>query len=211
MQIGFTLDALSAAGDRAWRLQNDGKWRPATFAEDARSGDRLDPGVEQIRDLVGRRLRRDRERGLLAQERPGMFDFLMRGIFAHAVVHRFSSPAIPERAQMIATLAALPPGTPWLLYLDLGGSFRALDTGVERIIGNLKIAVRGEIASAAGYVGAQAAVDTAYVELLYRQFLSGWLEHLKSRKPGVFVPDPEKLKEVADLHRMIEAITPERL
>ena len=126
-----------------------------------------------------------------------MFDFLARGIFAHAVLHRLSAAPVPDRDQMLATIRDMQPGTPWLMYLDVAGHFRALDTLHHRIIGNLDIAVRGEIASSAEFVGPKAADDDKLTGELWRQFLGGWLEHLNTSKMAVFVPDVEKLKEEA--------------
>lgn len=204
MKLGLTMDALSAAGDAAWRLQADREhWLPCPFAADLRPDDALLESPGEAVHLAGQRMKKDRVLGLKPTGRPGLFDFLMRGIFAHPVVHRFSPAPIPDKTRMVATLSDLAPGTPWLLYLDLGGNFRTLDSGAARIIGNLDIAVRGEIASAAGYVGAEAAADARLMDEIYRQFLAGWLEHLKSRRLGVFVTDVEKLKDEATLVQAI--------
>jgi hypothetical protein len=110
---------------------------------------------------------------------------------------------------MCDAIAALAPGSPWLVYLDLGGNFRALDSGTASIIGNLDIAVRGDIASSPDYVGPQAAADARLMAEMHRQFLAGWLEHLKSRRLGVFVPDVEKLKDEASLRQAIDTWQPE--
>ena len=204
MKLGLSMDALSAAGDHAWRLQDDRQhWQPCSFAADLRPGDALLATPDEAAPLAGQRMKKDKILGLKPAGRPGLFDFLARGIFAHAVVHRFSPAAIPDSKQMTATLAGLKPGSAWLLYLDLGGNFRALDSDSEPIIGNLNIAVRGEIASSAGFVGPEAAADTRLMDELYRQFLAGWLDHLKSRRPGVFVPDVEKLKDEQSLVQAI--------
>ena len=204
MKLGLSMDALSASGDVAWRLQADRQhWLPCPFAADMRPTDALLETPDEAARLAGQRLKKDKTLGLKPAGRPGMFDFLMRGIFAHPVVHRFSPAPVPDKAQMTATLADLTPGTPWLVYLDLGGNFRALDSGTTRIIGNLDIAVRGEIASASGYVGAEATADARLMDEIYRQFLAGWLEHLKSRRLGVFVTDVEKLKDEASLLQVI--------
>ena len=210
MQLAFTMDALDAAGRHAWRLQKDmRRWRACTFAEPARADDALLAGPAEAEKLHGRRLRRDRESGLIFRDKPGRFDFLMRGIFSHAVLHRFSAAPVPDKHQMLETIAALRPGTPWLVHLDVAGHFRALDTTSEGILGNLRIAVRGEIASAEGYVGKAAAADDTLMDLTYRQFLGGWLEHLQTGRMGVFVPDIEKLKEQADCLAAIHAWRPE--
>jgi hypothetical protein len=206
MKFGLSMDALSAAGDEAWRLQADHEhWRPCSFAADLRAGDAMIESPDEAVRLAGLRLKKDRALGLKPVGRPGLFDFLMRGIFAHPVVHRFSPAPIPDKPQMTATLTGLKPGTAWLLYLDLGGNFRALDSATTHIIGNLDIAVRGEIASSPGYVGTEAVADARLMDEIYRQFLAGWLEHLKSRRLGVFVPDVEKLKDEPALIRDIES------
>lgn len=204
MKLGLSLDALTASGEQAWRLQADRQhWRSCPFAADLRPDDALLETLAEAVPLAGQRLKKDKVLGLKPAGRPGLFDFLARGIFVHAIVHRFSPASIPDKAQMTAALAALAPGSAWMLYLDLGGNFRVLDSGSEPIIGNLNIAVRGEIASSAGYVGAEAAADTRLMDEIYRQFLAGWLEHLKSRRLGVFVPDAEKLQDEQTLLRAI--------
>ena len=206
MRLGLSLDALSAAGDAAWRLQADLQhWLPCRFAADLRSTDALIASPAEAARWAGQRMKKDKALGLKPVGQPGLLDFWMRGIFAHPIVHRFSPTPIPELAQMRDAIVALAPGAPWLVYLDLGGNFRALDSSISPIIGNLDIAVRGDIASASAYVGPQAAGDARLMDEFYRQFLSGWLEHLQSRRLGVFVTDVEKLKDEATLRQAIEA------
>jgi hypothetical protein len=159
-----------------------------------RVGDARIIASAEVEDWIGRRLKRDPELLLVPKEKPGMFDFLMRGTFAHAVPHRLSPAPVPDKAQMVNTIRQASPGTAWLLYLDLAGHFRMLDTAQDRIIGNAGIAVRGEIASGTGYVGKKAASADTIMDQTYCQFLAGWLEHLTTRRLGVFIPDAEKLE-----------------
>lgn len=204
MKLCFTIDALSAAGDDAWRLLADGEsWRACIFAEDAREGDAMPEDTAQVQQWAGQRLKKDKALLLTRQGKPGVFDFLMRGIFAHAIPHRLSPAPIPDKAQMTEAVREAAPGTPWLPYLDLAGHFRMLDSSLEPIIGNLNLAVRGEIASAAGYTGPEAADNADAMDTLYRQFLAGWLEHLNTRRLAVFIPDAEKLAPEEDLKRKI--------
>ena len=195
MNICYSIDALSPAGDKAWRLQTDNTWRPCTYADPLERNDARITDKAEAENWIGRRLKKDKETVLAPKDKAGKFDFLMRGIFAHAVMHRLSDAVLPDKGQMIHTIAELTPGTPWLLYLDAEGEFHALDTGHERIIGNLEITVRGEIASSENYIGPKAAADEKMMDDLYRQFLSGWLDHLKSSNMNVFVVDIEKLKD----------------
>jgi hypothetical protein len=206
MKFCFTIDALSAAGNEAWRLMADEqRWRTATFAEDVQSQDARLTEDEIVRGWMGRRLSRDKQLGLKPREKPGMFDFLMRGIFAHAIVHRFSPAPVPDKDQLASTMAKAQPGCPWLVYLDLAGHFQALDTRHESIIANTHIAVRGEIASSQDYIGPKAAEDAILVDEIYRQFLAGWYTHLVSRRLGIFVPDAEKLEDEDQLRKKILA------
>jgi len=209
MQLIFSIDALDAAGSHAWRLQDDQRsWRTCTYAEPLQAGDaRLDARAAER--LAGHRMQQDKDSGLTLRGKPGMFDFLMRGIFTHAVLHRLTEPPVPSRDNMLATIAGLEPGTPWLLYLDAAGHFRALDSNQSRIIGNLDIAVRGEIASSPAYIGAGAVTDEGLMDRTWRQFLGGWLDHLKSGNMAVFVPDVEKLREESAYLEQISACTPE--
>jgi len=209
LKLCYSIDALSPAGDKAWRLQQDHTWRPCAYAEPLQTGDARITDHLEVEDWIGRRLKKDKETVLAPQAKAGTFDFLMRGIFAHAVMHRLSSAAIPDYEQMVKCVATLEPGTPWLLYLDAGGNFRAIDTQATGIIGNLDIAVRGEIASAEAYVGEKAASDEILMRRTWVQFLGGWVEHLKSSNMGVFVPDVEKLKEADDYLEAIRTWTHE--
>jgi len=210
MKLCFSIDALAASGDRAWRLLADeSHWRPCTFAETLRADDACLTDRATLQSWTGRRLVRDRELLLKPRDKPGRFDFLMRGIFAHAIVHRMSAAPMPAMDDLQRCLATASPGTPWLIYLDLAGHFRAMDTQNSRIIGNPDIAVRGEIASAEGYVGEAAANDTAYVARLYQQFLAGWRTHLDTRRTGIFVPDIEKAGDLEAIRAAILAWEPE--
>ena len=211
MNIFFSIDALSAKGDKAWRLLEDMQhWRQATYAEPLRDGDARLNERGSADDWVGRRLVTDKELGLVAKARAGTFDFLMRGIFAHAVLHRLSSSPLPDKAQMRNVMEGLNPGTPWLLYLNPAGQFTAMDTRGAKIIGNLDIAVRGEIASSEDYIGPKAAANETMMNSLYHQFIAGWWEHLSTAQMAVFVPDVEKLKEESFYIEQIQAWTPER-
>lgn len=199
MKVAFSIDALEASGKHAWRLQNDMQhWRECVYAEPLSGSDASFTAPEEAEKLGGHRLQRDKDLGLVMGGKPGMFDFLLRGIYSHAVQHRLSPPPVPALHNMLEVIAGLTPGTPWLLYLDSSARFRVLDSSRERIIGNLHIAVRGEIASSPAYVGPQAVKDEALMDRTWRQFLGGWLDHLKSGSMAVFVPDVEKLQSEAD-------------
>jgi len=204
MNISFSIDALSPAGDKAWRLQHDQTWRTAIYAEPLQASDASITERSVAEDWAGRRMQKDKQATLIAKQKAGRFDFLMRGIFAHAVIHRHSAPPIPEQTQMEQLTAELTPGTAWLIYLNVAGQFKALDANLNKIIGNLDIAVRGEIASSPDYVGESAAQNSALMESTYRQFLAGWLEHLNSSNMAVFIPDVEKLKPTEDVIASIQ-------
>jgi len=203
MNVCFSIDALSPSGAKAWRLQQDQGWRECIYAEPLQAGDARITNKADAEAWLNLRLKQDKEHVLKAQKKAGRFDFLMRGIFAHAVLHRISSAPLPDKAQMIDCFRQLKPGTAWLVYLNIAGQFNAMDTGTTSIISNLDIAVRGEIASSEDYIGPKAAADTLMMDQHYHQFLAGWLEHLQSSNMHVFVPDLEKLKE---LDNYIEAI-----
>ncbi|MDX8401090.1 MAG: hypothetical protein R8K47_00515 [Mariprofundaceae bacterium] len=198
MRICYTIDALNARGDKAWRLREDGSWRDCTYAAPIVEGDWFTEDPDEAAAWQGQRLKRARDGRFVRKGRPGVFDFWMRGIFAHAVPHHLDAPAVPEFAQMLDTIRGLEPGRPWLLYLDPEGRFRAIDTSQSPIIGNLDIAVRGEIASGSEWVGPDAVGDETRMDELWRQFLAGWLEHLRTHRLGVFVPDVERLKPSAE-------------
>jgi len=212
MKFFFTIDALSAAGDKAWRLQQDQKsWRPCTYAESASEADARILETSESEGWTGRKLKTDKEHGLIIKEKAGRFDFLMRGIYSHAVLHRQSAAPLPGKDQMIDTIASLAPGTPWLVYLNVAGQFKAIDTNNSRIIGNLDIAVRGEIASSKEYIGPIAAEKESMMNVLFHQFIAGWWEHLQTSQMAVFIPDAEKLKEESFYVEKIQNWQPENL
>ncbi|GAV20271.1 hypothetical protein MMIC_P1235 [Mariprofundus micogutta] len=195
MKVSFSIDALSPSGAKAWRLlENDG-WRECIYAETLKDGDARITDKKSAEDWAGRRMKKDKQHGLIPQQKAGTFDFLMRGIFAHAVLHRESSAPVPAKEQMIQCFAAHKSGTPWLIYLNVAGHFAALDTSKVSIITNLDIAVRAEITSGDEYIGPKAAAKETMMNEIYKQFLAGWLDHLNSSNMNVFVPDPEKLKD----------------
>jgi len=211
MKIFFTIDGLSAAGDQSWRLQSDLKsWRTSTYAEPTEHTDAQIIERDTAESWVGRRLKKDKKFGLIAKDKAGTFDFLMRGIFAHAVLHRLSAAPLPNKEQMLDVMASLKPGTPWLLYLNPAGQFTAMDTQDAKIIGNLDIAVRGEIASSEDYIGPKAAKNETMMDNLYHQFIAGWWEHLSTAQMAVFVPDAEKLKEETFYIEKIQGWQPEK-
>ena len=205
MKLTFSIDALSPAGNKAWRLQDDHTWRTCTYAEPLQEHDARIDDKAKAEDWAGRRLQKDKDAGLIAKGKAGVFDFFMRGIFAHAVLHRLSAAPIPSKEQMIATTASLAVGTAWLIYLNAAGQFKAFDANNNKIIGNLDIAVRGEIASSAEYIGEEASQNSLLMDATYCQFLGGWLEHLKSSNMNVFITDIEKLKEPAEYLENISA------
>lgn len=209
MNLTFSIDALSPAADKAWRLQSDNTWRACIYAEPLQKNDARISSKSTAEDWSGRRMQKDKEQGLVAKDKAGMFDFLMRGTFAHAVLHRLSAAPIPDKAQMIQTTASLEPGTAWLIYLNTAGQFKAIDANNSKIIGNLDIAVRGEIASSADYIGDKAALKEELMHNTYLQFLGGWLEHLNTSNMGIFIPDVEKLKEASEYASDIQHWQPE--
>jgi hypothetical protein len=203
LKLFFSIDALSPSGAKAWRLLENQNWRECIYAEPLKSGDARITDRQSAEFWVGRRLKKDQETTLKPQQKAGRFDFLMRSIFAHAVLHRGSPAPVPDKDQMINCFGQLEPGTPWLVYLDVASHYRALDTSRTSIISNLDIAVRGEIASSEDHIGPKAAANKKMMDNLYHQFLAGWVDHLKSSNMNVFVPDIEKLKKETDY---IEAI-----
>ncbi|MES0370763.1 MAG: hypothetical protein ABUK11_00655 [Mariprofundaceae bacterium] len=212
MKLFFTIDALSARGDKAWRLQSDMEtWRTSIYSEAVQDGDAEVSQREEADSWTGRRLIKDKELGLVAKAKAGKFDFLMRGIFAHAVLHRLSAAPLPDKEQMLAEMSSLKPGTAWLLYLNVAGQFASLDSNNDKIIGNLDIAVRGEIASSEDYIGPKAAENEHMMNTLYHQFLAGWDEHLQTSQMSVFIPNAEKLKEESFYADRIQNWKPENL
>ncbi|MDQ6990417.1 MAG: hypothetical protein Q9M11_01620 [Mariprofundaceae bacterium] len=204
MKLCFSVDALSPAGDKAWRLQNNDTWRAIQYAEALQKDDAHIEKINVAESWVTRRMQNDKDRGLIAKEKMGMFDFLSRAIYAHAVLHRLSDAPIPQQSQMIELISTLTVGTAWLVYVNTAGQFTALDSNTQKIIGNLNIAVRGEIASSEGYIGVVASQNERLMDVTYRQFLEAWLEHLKTSNMSIFVPDVEKLNEKEEVLEKIQ-------
>jgi len=209
MNICFSIDALSPSGAKAWRLLENQHWRECIYGEPLQTGDARITNKADAEAWLNLRLKQDKETVLRAQKKAGRFDFLMRGIFAHAVLHRISSAPLPDKDQMIDCFRQLEPGTAWLVYLNVAGQFKAINTTTTSIISNLDIAVRGEIASSEDYIGPKAAANTLMMDQHYHQFLAGWLEHLSSSNMHIFVPDIEKLKALDDYINAIKDWQPE--
>jgi len=195
MNICFSIDALSPSGAKAWRLQDNQHWRPCIYAEALQDGDARITDKKAAEAWINVKLKKDKALVFTPQKRAGRFDFLMRGTYTHTVLHRLSAAPLPDKAQMLDCFKQLEAGTPWLVYLNIAGQFKAMNTQQVSIMANLDIAVRGEIASSEDYIGPIAAANTQMMDDHYRQFLAGWLEHLKSSNMNIFVPDLEKLPE----------------
>jgi len=215
MNIVFTIDALIDSGKEAWRLtanqavQGQPLWRGAKFAEALQRGDYMAESGDAIHHQLGLRLRKDRQFGLVQCGRSGVFDFLQRGIFTHAVVHRLGGAPLPDVAQLRSTIAAMAPGQAQLLYLDLGGVFRSRPaTG---LIHNIAIAVRGEVASSAQFLGEDAAANDDYIAMLWQQFAAGWWQHLSSRRINTFVPPLEQCPPAEESLQKVARFVPEVL
>jgi len=192
MKLYFSVDALTIMGDKAWRLQTDKQtWRACKFGEPLIDNDAQLTDKEDVKHWVNIRLVKDKTSGLKVKGKLSVFDFLTRGIFSHVVLHRLSAAPIPSKDIMVQTIAQAEIGTPWLLYLDLAGNFRMLHSEETPIIANPDIAVRGEIASSADFIGEEAAKNEEMMDSLYHQFIAGWLTHLKTSRLSVFIPDTE--------------------
>jgi len=210
MKLHYSIDALTSSGRKAWRLQKDLQhWRACIYAETTQISDATFTDQDQAQAWTMLRMQKHHDFILIPKQKAGTFDFLMRGIFTHAVLHRESSAPIPEQQQMLQLITSLEPGTAWLVYLNVAGHFKALRANHEKIIGNLDIAVRGEIASSANYIGAHAACDEALMNSTYHQFLGGWWEHLRTSNMGIFIPDVEKLQEQQEYLAFIRSWQPE--
>ncbi len=210
MKLCFSVDALSLLGNKAWRLQKNNTWRPCKFAEDLQSGDTKLTNKQEVGQWFSVRLQKDKELGLKPKGKAGIFDFMMRGIFSHVIVHRLSPAPVPNKNDMMQVIAQAEVGTPWLLYLDLSGNFRMLHSEQTPIMTNPDIAVRGEIASAAGFIGKEAVQNTAMMNTLYHQFVAGWLMHLETRRLSVFIPDTEDIRPLGECIEKIKAWQHER-
>jgi len=207
MDIIFTIDALIDSGKQAWRLTDNSVWRSTSFADDLQADDAMLTNTSTIQERLGLRMRQDPQLGLVPRGKSGLFDFLQRGIFTHAIVHRTSSAPTPDKAQMCATIAAMEPGSAQLLYLDLGGIFRSRPA--TDLVHNIAIAVRGEVASSSPFIGSEAADNSAYTDGLWQQFAAGWLQHLTSRRINCFVPNLEQCLPVAESLLKAEQWIPE--
>jgi len=205
MNIVFSVGAMPQVGKKAWRLQDDNTWRPCTMGESLKEHDAKLTDKEEVRNWINVRLVEDKETGLKVQGKIRFFDFFVSGIVSYVTVHRLSPAPIPDKAQMINVIAKAKVGTPWLLYIDLAGNFRMLNSEETPIIANPDIAVRGEIASSEAFIGEQAAQDAEKMDALYLQFIAGWLTHLQTRRLSVFIPEIKDIHSLEDCLKKIEA------
>ncbi|MDQ7002268.1 MAG: hypothetical protein Q9N02_06225 [Ghiorsea sp.] len=205
MNIFFSVGAMPQVGKKAWRLQDGDTWRRCTFGENLKEHDAKITDKEDVRNWINIRLAEDKETGLKVKGKVRLFDFFISGILSHVTVHRLSSAPIPDKAQMIQAIAQAKVGTPWLLYTDLAGNFRMLNSETTPIIANPDIAVRGEIASSEAYIGEQATQDSKKMDELYLQFIAGWLTHLDTRRLSVFIPETKDIHSLEDCLEKIQA------
>lgn len=205
MNIFFSVGAMPQVGKKAWRLQDDDTWRRCTFGENLKEHDAKITDKEEVRNWINIRLVEDKKTGLKVKGKVRLFDFFISGILSHVTVHRLSSAPIPDKVQMIKAIAQAEVGTPWLLYIDLAGNFRMLNSETTPIIANPDIAVRGEIASSEAYIGEQAAQDSKKMDELYLQFIAGWLTHLDTRRLSVFIPETKDIHSLEDCLEKIQA------
>ncbi len=206
MNYGFSIDALSASGKQAWRLQTGPKqqWQACVFAAKLRPSDACIESKQEAQNWIGCRFKKDDKYGLIKSKKTGVFDFLSRGIFGHAILHRFSIAAMPSFEQMQEAIGQANPGTASLPYLSPAGHFAILDSQQTPIIGNLDIAVRADIASDPAFIGKQAVKNTAAMQLLYQQFMFAWLQHLQSGRMGLYIPASEGLTPLKKILKSID-------
>ena len=205
MNIVFSVGAMPQVGKKAWRLQDDNTWRRCTMGENLKKHDAKLTDKKEISNWINVRLVEDKETGLKVKGKVRLFDFFISGILSYVTVHRFSPAPIPDKNQMINTIAQAEVGTPWLLYIDLAGNFRMLNSEETPIIANPDIAVRGEIASSEAFIGNQAAQNTEKMDELYLQFIAGWLTHLQTRRLSVFIPETKDIHSLEDSIEKIQA------
>ncbi|MDQ6962883.1 MAG: hypothetical protein Q9M28_10240 [Mariprofundaceae bacterium] len=191
MKLAFSLDAMSSSAQKSWRLGVDEQWHVCQFSQDVGAEDYLIDDPDELKKWQGKRLKKTNT-GMVVSDKAGLFDFLMRGNFVYPVLQRFSAPTLPSKENLEQCIRHGRAGKAQLLYLNLAGQFSLLDTTNNPIIGNLNIAVRGEIASSSLYVGAD--VSQIFLDIWYVQFLHAWLEHLKCKRLGIFIPEPHKTK-----------------
>jgi len=196
MKMAFSLDALSSSAQKAWRLKQDQQWLPCTFAQDVEANDLLITQKNAVKPWQGKRLKQSKQ-GMVISEKAGFFDFLMRGIFIHPTLHRFSPAPLPSKENIIHCIHTATANKAQLLHLNLAGQFQLLDIAKHNIIANLDIAVRGDIASSSEYLGATVKLES--LDTLYLQFLSGWLEHLQKKRLGIFIPELRKTQPEDEL------------
>ncbi|MDQ6989163.1 MAG: hypothetical protein Q9M19_04710 [Mariprofundaceae bacterium] len=211
MKLFFSVDALSLRGNQAWRLQEDKTWRVADFGQPLQDSDAKLSDKDEVASWVNMRLKKDKLAGLKTNGKAGVFDFFMRGIFAHVILHRLSPAPVPNKDIMLQTIAQAEVGTPWLLYVDIAGNFRMLHSEENPIIANPNIAVRGEIASSALFIGEEAVKNSSMMDALYHQFIAGWLAHLETSRLSVFIPDIEDIRPIEECVEKIKAWAHESL
>ncbi len=211
MKLFFSVGAMPQVGKKAWRLQDDGTWRSCTPGEPLKEHDAKLTDKKEVSNWINVRLVEDKETGLKAKGKVRLFDFFVSGILSYVTVHRLSPAPVPDKAQMINAIAQAEVGKPWLLYIDLAGNFRMLNSDETPIIANPDIAVRGEIASSQAFIGKQAAQNTEKMDELYLQFIAGWLTHLETRRLSVFIPETKDIHSLEDCIEKIKAWKHEEL
>ena len=103
-------------------------------------------------------------------------------------VHRSQRPLMPSRGQLAEVVRKADDSHNNFLLLDLDGRFVIRDQNTMGSFRHKDWAVCHEAFIAGNhYVGIKASEDITYIDGLYRDMLSGWLEHLSTGKINCFV------------------------
>lgn len=204
----LSIDALSPSGNKAWRLNTEGQWRKAKFAEPLQEEDFATTDPEEAQAWLAGRLHKDWRGNLTWESTPSRATSAPGEITVHAIAHRSDSPPLPQREDLERIVATADPEDRRVIALDLEGRFRLRDPAERPVSGDPALAAHGDSLSGARFLGPEAIEDEAYLSELYRNFLGAWYQHLRSGRVSVYAGEPPWDLSAAELRERIQARTP---
>ena len=205
----LSIDGLNPAGTKAWRLQTDGSWRKAGFAEALQPGDFATADPEEARRWLAGRLTKDWRGRVSWEAAPERSTFAPGEISLQAIAHRRQPAPVPDRAELERVIAGARTEGRRTLCLHLNGHFLLREPEEHPVGGDPALAAHGDSLSGSGYLGPDAAEDRDYLAAHYRNFLGAWYQHLRSGRVSIYAGEPLWDLSAEDLTERIRAWEPQ--
>ncbi|MFA9459725.1 hypothetical protein [Thiohalorhabdus methylotrophus] len=186
----YSIDALNPSGTRTWRLQSDGSWRKARFAEPLAGEDYTTKDSAEAKGWLAGHVEKDWRGRVTWEAAPDRGPFAPGEIGIHAIAHREGTARVPDREALKRVLAEAPSEGRRVVCLDMDGNFLLRDPEAEPVAGDPRLAAHGDSLSGPAYLGPEAAANDRYVNETYRNFLGAWYQHLRSGRVSLYAGEP---------------------